>query len=61
MTRCECAGMTFREVLARLRKGDVSPGPLPGGCGDLCTACLPDLDAYLKKRLSRPWPVRMGP
>jgi bacterioferritin-associated ferredoxin len=51
MTRCECAGLSFAEVERRLREGvsfeDMSRRT---GCGDTCTACLPDLKAYLAGR-----------
>lgn len=50
MTRCECAEVPFQEVarlvyvegltLAEVRRRT--------GCGDLCTACLPDLHHFLE-------------
>ena len=50
MTRCECAGLSFAEVERRLREGasfeDMSRLT---GCGRTCTACLPDLKAYLAR------------
>ncbi len=51
MTRCECAGLSFAEVERRLREGasfeEISHRT---GCGHTCTACLPDLKAYLAGR-----------
>ena len=49
MTRCECAGMTFEEVARQVAEEgrpfeDVARG---SGCGQTCTACLPDLRRYL--------------
>jgi bacterioferritin-associated ferredoxin len=51
MTRCECAEMPFAEVARRLREErrsfeEVARGT---GCGKTCTACLPDLRAYLAR------------
>jgi hypothetical protein len=54
MTRCECAGVTFVEIGKLLEAGEPLPSALARtGCADMCTACLPDLDAYLTNR-SRP-------
>ena len=49
MTRCECAGLPFAEVERRLRVDGVSFEDVTRrtGCGRTCTACLPDLEAYL--------------
>lgn len=49
MTRCECAGLTFGELLAQMRaeRLSVSDACRRTGCGQLCTACLPDLESYL--------------
>jgi NAD(P)H-nitrite reductase large subunit len=50
MTRCECAEMAFA-VIARLhREEGLSLDEIchRTGCGRTCTACLPDLHAYLK-------------
>jgi hypothetical protein len=52
MTRCECAGLPFDEIARRL--GELGQGlealQRETGCGRLCTACLPDLDAHLAAR-----------
>jgi NAD(P)H-nitrite reductase large subunit len=49
MTRCECAGVSFGDLAERMRAEGLS---VPDacrrtGCGQLCTACLPDLESYL--------------
>lgn len=49
MTRCECAGMSFGALVEHMRAEGLS---VPDacrrtGCGQLCTACLPDLESYL--------------
>jgi len=53
MTRCECAGLTFRAV-AEFADRDGIEGLericQRAGCGQLCTACRPDLEAYLEAR-----------
>lgn len=50
MTRCECARMAFEEVARAVRERGVSPETAiaGSGCGRLCTACLPDLEAFLQ-------------
>jgi bacterioferritin-associated ferredoxin len=51
MTRCECAGVTFQEVAARVRDGAGAEEALRRtGCGQTCTACLPDLARFLASR-----------
>ena len=49
MARCECAEISFAEIRDRLRaEGETLDEILKRtGCGDTCTACLPDLEAYL--------------
>jgi bacterioferritin-associated ferredoxin len=49
MTRCECAEVSFDEVLRRMREEGLSleEAAERTGCGRLCTACLPDLRAHL--------------
>jgi bacterioferritin-associated ferredoxin len=49
MTRCECAGVTFAELGRRVGEEGLSPEEacLRTGCGQTCTACLPDLRQYL--------------
>lgn len=52
MTRCECAELSFAEVERRLREEGLSLDEITHrtGCGRTCTACLPDLRAYLQGR-----------
>jgi bacterioferritin-associated ferredoxin len=48
MTRCECAGLPFAEIHRQLREGQTLEAvSRHTGCGRLCTACIPDLEAYL--------------
>ncbi len=53
MTRCECAGLAFGEI-ARIadREGveDLTMLTRRTGCAGTCTACLPDLAAFLAAR-----------
>ena len=49
MTRCECAELAFSEIRRQVQE---EGRPLEEvsrrtGCGRLCTACVPDLEAYL--------------
>jgi bacterioferritin-associated ferredoxin len=51
MTRCECTGVAFSEIARQLREEgktfeDVARRT---GCGGNCTACLPDLEAFLAR------------
>jgi bacterioferritin-associated ferredoxin len=49
MTRCECAGVSFDEIASRVRLGADAPEALRRtGCGQTCTACLPDLARFLE-------------
>ena len=52
MTRCECAGMSFAELARRLREEGLTHDEAcrRTGCGQTCTACLPDLQQYLSSR-----------
>ncbi|HSB60797.1 MAG TPA: (2Fe-2S)-binding protein [Vicinamibacteria bacterium] len=52
MTRCECTGTSFAEVDRRMREEGRSLDEVSRrtGCGRTCTACLPDLKAYLAGR-----------
>jgi bacterioferritin-associated ferredoxin len=49
MTRCECAGLPFAEIARKIREERLSLAEVTGrtGCGGTCTACLPDLRAFL--------------
>jgi bacterioferritin-associated ferredoxin len=50
MTRCECSGLSFEEIVRRVRgcgRG-LDAVQAETGVGLLCTACLPDL----RERLS---------
>jgi bacterioferritin-associated ferredoxin len=50
MTRCECAGLPFDEIRARMEKGQgFEEIAKRTGCGQTCTACLPDLQAFLER------------
>ena len=51
MTRCECAEMPFAEVARRLREEGQSLAELSRrtGCGQTCTACVPDLEEFLAR------------
>jgi bacterioferritin-associated ferredoxin len=50
MTRCECACLSFAEIARRIREESQSLAELGRrtGCARTCTACLPDLQAYLR-------------
>jgi NAD(P)H-nitrite reductase large subunit len=52
MARCECAGIAFVEVARRIFvEGQVLPEALRGtGCGQICGACIPDLQRHLAHR-----------
>ena len=52
MTRCECAELSFDEVARRMREEGLSLEVVQArtGCGRLCTACLPDLQAHVCAR-----------
>lgn len=49
MTRCECSGDTFTEIARQVYVEGRSVGEVLGrtGCGQTCTACLPDLQEFL--------------
>ena len=49
MTRCECAEITFAEIVRSARERGQSPVEVARrhGCGQTCTACLPDLEHFL--------------
>lgn len=51
MTRCECADMAFEAILEKLREGaSLEELQHRTGCAATCTACLPDLQAFLTKQ-----------
>lgn len=50
MTRCECADLPFEEIRKRVERGQsFDEIAHRTGCGRTCTACVPDLEAFLKK------------
>ncbi len=53
MTRCECAGVTFGEIARRIAedRATLAECARRTGCGQTCTACLPDLEVYLRSRV----------
>jgi bacterioferritin-associated ferredoxin len=55
MTRCECASMSFEEIARRMQTQRITLGECARrtGCGQTCTACLPDLQAFLSARQDR--------
>lgn len=52
MTRCECTGIAFAEVARLVREEGLGLEQVceRSGCGHTCTACIPDLCAYLQAR-----------
>ncbi len=53
MTRCECAELPFHEIRLRLERGQsFEEITHQTGCGTTCTACLPDLQAFLDRQRS---------
>jgi NAD(P)H-nitrite reductase large subunit len=50
MMRCECADKSFEEVRASIEGSGLSLDEAlrREGCGQMCTACLPDLTDYLR-------------
>ena len=52
MKRCECAGKAFEEVARVVAlEGPVDLDQIirGSGCAQLCTACRPDLERYLRQ------------
>jgi bacterioferritin-associated ferredoxin len=49
MTRCECAELAFSEIRRQVQEEGRSLEEVSRrtGCGRLCTACVPDLEAFL--------------
>jgi hypothetical protein len=53
MSRCECSGVPFSTVARHLAEGlTCEEACRRTGCGQICTACLPDLRAYLERRIA---------
>jgi len=52
MTRCECASMSFEEIARKMETQGLTLGECARrtGCGQTCTACLPDLQAFVAAR-----------
>lgn len=52
MERCECAEISFDEVVRRMRREALCFEEVSRrtGCGRTCTACLPDLQRFLRSR-----------
>jgi bacterioferritin-associated ferredoxin len=52
MTRCECAEMPFAEIEEKLEQDRLCLEELGKrtGCAQTCTACLPDLKAFLARK-----------
>lgn len=52
MTRCECADVSFEDVAAHLDSHGLRLDDIfeKTGCGQTCTACLPDLRTFLARR-----------
>ena len=53
MSRCECAEMTFRAIAEIAEREGIDEFAFlcrRTGCAETCTACRPDLDAFLKAR-----------
>jgi bacterioferritin-associated ferredoxin len=55
MTRCECASMSFEEIARGMEAQRITLGECARrtGCGQTCTACLGDLQAFLSARRER--------
>jgi NAD(P)H-nitrite reductase large subunit len=52
MTRCECAGVSFQEIAARMEAERTTLDEVcrRTQCGNTCTACLPDLARFIAAR-----------
>ena len=52
MERCECAEVSFAEVVQRVQAERLTLDEVSRrtGCGATCTACLPDLEQLLDAR-----------
>jgi bacterioferritin-associated ferredoxin len=53
MTRCECSGLGFDEIERRMEQDGLTLAECSRrtGCGDTCTACLRDLETFLRSRM----------
>ncbi len=53
MTRCECAEISFEAVAHEMLVKGLSLDEVcrRTGCGQTCGACLPDLRAFIARRL----------
>ena len=51
MTRCECAEISFDEVLRRMHERGLTLEQVceATGCGRTCTACMTDLRAHARR------------
>ncbi len=53
MTRCECAGLSFKEIAGIADREGIDEFELLSrrtGCANTCTACTCDLKAFLARR-----------
>jgi NAD(P)H-nitrite reductase large subunit len=52
MTRCECAELPFEEIARRMTHEGQTLREMSArtGCGQTCTACLPDLEDFLARQ-----------
>lgn len=52
MTRCECAGVSFAQIAEHVAEEGLPLDEVARrtGCGGICTACIPDLRAFLARR-----------
>jgi bacterioferritin-associated ferredoxin len=52
MTRCACAGVGFDEIAWRIdaERLSLDEAARATGCGQICSACIPDLHSFLQQR-----------
>ena len=53
MSRCECAALPFEKIAELAERDGITEFELlcrKTGCASTCTACLPDLQAFLAAR-----------
>ena len=50
MTRCECAEVSFADIVASAKAEGLAPedAARAARCGVTCTACVPDFQRYLE-------------